>query len=199
MPPSSLLHCSTISNPDPQAPDADRGTNAANGVTIGHVIQMELLGVRVELPANTPVVMLRETAERSRVLPILIGGPEAAAIHAAMEGIVPPRPLTHDLAVTVIGVLGATLERIVITEVRNHTYYADLHLRTAKGKVVVSSRPSDAIALAVRADAPIFAEESLLDEAGVVMEDAVEEEDEEAILDEFRDFLDDINPEDFAG
>src|SRR5262245_35655639 len=143
---------------------------------------MELLGVRVELPANTPVVMLRETEERSRVLPILIGGPEASAIHSALEGIVPPRPLTHDLALTVMQALGATLERVVITEVRDHTYYAELHLRTTAGQSVVSSRPSDAIALAVRAQAPIFAQESLLDEAAVDMEPDAEVDDEEAIL-----------------
>ena len=154
--------------------------------------------MRVELPANTPVVMLRETGERSRVLPILIGGPEASAIHSAIEGIVPPRPLTHDLVITLVQALGATLERVVITEVREHTYYAELHLRTASGQTVVSSRPSDAIALAVRVDAPIFAEESLLDEAAVEMEPESEEDDEEAILDEFRDFLDDIRPDDFA-
>jgi bifunctional DNase/RNase len=160
---------------------------------------MELLGVRVELPANTPVVMLRETGERTRVLPILIGGPEASAIHSAIEGIVPPRPLTHDLAVTVMQALGATLERVLITEVREHTYYAELHLRTTGGQTVVSSRPSDAIALAVRADAPIFAEETLLDEAAVEMDPDSDDDDEEAILDEFRDFLDDISPDDFAG
>ncbi len=156
--------------------------------------------MRVELPANTPVVMLREDgADRPRVLPILIGGPEASAIHSAMEGIVPPRPLTHDLALTVIQTLGATLEKVVITEVREHTFYAQLHLRTAAGETVVSSRPSDAIALAVRATAPIFADEALLDEAAVEVPEVDEDEgDEEAILDEFRDFLDDVNPEDFA-
>jgi bifunctional DNase/RNase len=161
---------------------------------------MELLGVRVELPANTPVVMLREDTERGRVLPILIGGPEASAIHSALEGIVPPRPLTHDLAVTVFQALGATLERVVITEVREHTFYAELHFRSATGQTVVSSRPSDALALAVRTETPIFAEEALLDEAGVEAPDASEdgEADEEAILDEFRDFLDDITPDDFA-
>jgi bifunctional DNase/RNase len=160
---------------------------------------MELLGVRVELPANTPVVMLREEGEGARVLPILIGGAEASAIHTALEGIVPPRPLTHDLAVTVIQSLGATLERVLITEVRDHTFYAELHLRTPSGQTVVSSRPSDAIALAVRVSAPIFAEEALLDEAAVAAPEAVEDGgDEEAILDEFRDFLDDITPDDFA-
>lgn len=159
---------------------------------------MELLGVRVELPANTPVVMLREDGERGRVLPILIGGPEASAIHSALEGIVPPRPLTHDLSVTVFEALGATLERVLITEVREHTFYAELHFRTPTGQTVVSSRPSDAIALAVRTEAPIFAEESLLDEAAVEAPEVGEDDDEEAILDEFRDFLDDITPDDFA-
>lgn len=160
---------------------------------------MELLGVRVELPANTPVVMLREDEGRGRVLPILIGGPEASAIHSALEGIVPPRPLTHDLAVTVFEALGATLERVLITEVREHTFYAELHFRTATGQTIVSSRPSDAIALAVRTEAPIFAEESLLDEAAVEAPEVGEDgDDEEAILDEFRDFLDDITPDDFA-
>ena len=160
---------------------------------------MELLGVRVELPANTPVVMLREhETERPRVLPILIGGPEASAIHSAMEGIVPPRPLTHDLLVTVMLALGATLERVVITEVREHTFFAELHMRTAAGEIVVSSRPSDAIALSVRTAAPIFAEEALLDEAAVEAPEEAQEGDEEAILDEFRDFLDDVSPDDFA-
>lgn len=160
---------------------------------------MELLGVRVELPANTPVVMLREEGpERPRVLPILIGGPEASAIHSAMEGILPPRPLTHDLLVTVLQTLGATLEHIVITEVREHTFFAELHLLNAGGQMVVSSRPSDAIALAVRTGSPIFAEEALLDEAAVDAPEETEGGDEEAILDEFRDFLDDVNPEDFA-
>ncbi len=160
---------------------------------------MELIGVRVELPANTPVVMLREQqADRPRVLPILIGGPEASAIHSAVEGVVPPRPLTHDLLVEVLRTLGASLVRIVITEVRDHTFYAQLHLLTASGEQTVSCRPSDAIALAVRTDSPIFAEEALLDEAAVEAPVDVDEGDEEAILDEFRDFLDDISPDDFA-
>jgi bifunctional DNase/RNase len=159
---------------------------------------MELLGVRVELPANTPVVVLREETDRARVLPILIGGPEAAAIHTALEGITPPRPLTHDLTVTVFQALGATLERVVITEVREHTFFAELHFRSASGDTVVSSRPSDAIALAVRTSSPIFADEALLDQAAVEAPEAdADEGDEEAILDEFRDFLDDIKPDDF--
>lgn len=156
--------------------------------------------MRVELPANTPVVMLRETDDgRGRVLPILIGGPEAAAIHAALEGIVPPRPLTHDLAVVLLATLGARLDKVVITEVRDHTFYAELHLHTDAGEAVVSSRPSDAIAIAVRTGSPIFATEALLDEAAVELNETEEDDDEEAILDEFRDFLDDVRPEDFEG
>ncbi|HQZ34145.1 MAG TPA: bifunctional nuclease family protein [Ilumatobacteraceae bacterium] len=161
---------------------------------------MELLGVRVELPANTPVVMLREVGpDRPRVLPILIGGPEASAIHSALEGIVPPRPLTHDLLVVVIEALGASLTRVVITEVREHTFYAELHLTTTAGIRTLSCRPSDAIALAVRTETPIFAEDSLLDEAAVEASIEAGDVTEEAILDEFRDFLDDISPDDFAG
>lgn len=160
---------------------------------------MELIGVRVELPANTPVVVLREADhERPRLLPILIGGPEASAIHTALEGIVPPRPLTHDLLAAVLNSLGATLDHVLITEVREHTFFAELHLRTGAGEIVVSSRPSDAIALAVRTESPIFAAESLLDEVAVETPDETDEGDEEAILDEFRDFLHDVNPEDFA-
>ena len=137
---------------------------------------MELLGVRVELPANTPVVMLREYETEH----------------------VPPRPLTHDLLVVVIQALGASLTRVVITEVREHTFYAELHLLTAVGEQKLSCRPSDAIALAVRTSAPIFAEEALLDEAAVEAPMDADDVTEEAILDEFRDFLDDISPDDFA-
>jgi uncharacterized protein len=159
---------------------------------------MELVGVRVEVPANTPVVVLREQTGNHRLLPILIGTPEAASIHAALEGIVPPRPLTHDLMVNVLKTLGATLSSIVVTEIRDHVFFAELNLDVSGTPRVVSSRPSDAIALAVRTGSPIYATEGLLDEAG--QSPALEPADEqEAIIDEFRDFLDDLNPEDFKG
>ena len=158
---------------------------------------MELVGVRVEIPANTPMVLLREQDGQQRLLPIYIGSPEASAIHYALEGIEPPRPLTHDLLMTIIGVLGATLENVVITEVRDHTYYAELHLSTADGERVVSSRPSDAIALAVRCEAPIFAVDQLIDEVGQLPEPEPEEQAEE-IIDEFKDFIDNVTPDDFA-
>ena len=159
---------------------------------------MEIVGVRVEVPANTPVVVLREQTGSHRLLPILIGTPEAASIHAALEGIEPPRPLTHDLMVILLETLGATLSSIVVTEIRDHVFFAELNLDVRGTKKVVSSRPSDAIALAVRTGSPIFATEHLLDEAG--QSPALEPADEEeAIIDEFRDFLDDLNPEDFRG
>lgn len=163
------------------------------------MVLLELLGVRIELPANTPVVLLREVEGRRRLLPILIGTHEAQAIHSALENQVPPRPLTHDLFRNTLVDLGATLERVVITEIREHTYFAVLHLNGSTGAHQISSRPSDAIALAVRMDAPIYADETLIDEVGQeepVADDEAGEADEE-ILDEFHDFIESIKPEDF--
>ncbi len=160
---------------------------------------MELLGVRVEVPANTPVLMLREQEGRQRLLPIYIGGPEATAIHYVLEGVTPPRPLTHDLFVNVLGALDVSLTAVVVTEVHDHTYFAELHLQVGQERKVVSSRPSDAIALAVRTGTPIFASGELLDEVGQEPEPEPEPEaPNEAIVDEFRDFLDTVSPDDFA-
>ena len=164
---------------------------------------MDLVGVRVELPDNTPVMLLREQAGERRVLPILIGTPEATAIHYAIEGIKSPRPLTHDLFASVLERLQATLERVVVVAIREYTYFAELHLVTPLGPQVVSSRPSDAIALATRTKSAIFATSSLLDQVAQSSPEAqslMEREDSaDAILDEFRDFIDSINPEDFSG
>ncbi len=159
---------------------------------------MELVGVRVEIPANTPMVLLREQQGRHRLVPIYIGNPEATSIHYALEGVVPPRPLTHDLFVETLEALGATLEKVVVTEMRDHTYFAEIHLETSSGAKVVSSRPSDAIALAVRCEAPLYAAEALVDEVG---QDPPPEPEEEAaeIIDEFHDFIENVSPEDFAG
>jgi uncharacterized protein len=169
------------------------------GDTLTSMVPMDLVEVRLEVPANTPVVILRESTGRRRLLPILIGGPEAQSIHLAIEGVQPPRPLTHDLFRSVLEVLGVELVRIVVTEVRDHTYYAELHLTGPAGEQVVSSRPSDAIALAARFGAPIFADADLLDAVSQeeVPEDDTDEEPDEEILDEFRDFIASVNPEDF--
>ena len=165
------------------------------------MIELELVAVRVELPSNTPVVVLRELEGRRRQLSIFIGGPEATAIAFALEEVETPRPLTHDLFCDVLDELNVQLERVVLTELRDTTYYADLHLRSASGEQHVSARPSDAVALAVRVGCPIFASEKVLDEAGFV-EDADEEEgpeeSPEAVVEEFRQFIDQVSPDDFA-
>ena len=160
---------------------------------------MELLGVRLELPANAPVVLLREQVGELRVLPIYIGPEEAKAIALALEGVIPPRPLTHDLLRDVLGALDVTVVRISITALEDRTFFAELELRVDGRTVRVSARPSDAIALAVRVDAPIFAAESVLDEAAAPQEDEGEDgQEQEEIVEEFREFIDQVNPEDFA-
>jgi bifunctional DNase/RNase len=149
---------------------------------------MRVVGVRVELPANQPVVLLREE-DGVRYLPIWIGAVEASAIAFQQQGVQTPRPLTHDLLRDVIGALGVRLEAVHITELRDDVYYAELRF---SGGVTVSARPSDAIALALRAEVEILASDSVL-EAGIEIPD--EQEDE---VEKFREFLDTITPEDFA-
>lgn len=164
------------------------------------MVPMELVGVRVELPSNTPIVLLRTSeAEEadSRILPIFIGGPEATAIALAHEGVEPPRPMTHDLFAQALDAMEVSVERVVITELRERTFFADLHMRSPGEARVMSARPSDAIALAVRMDVPIFAEDELLAEVGYSDEPDVEEESED-VVEEFRDFIDSVKPEDFA-
>jgi bifunctional DNase/RNase len=161
------------------------------------VHQMEIVGVRVELPANTPMMLLKETDGDGRLLPILIGNPEAASIHAAMQGIRPPRPLTHDLLCSVIEVLDHRIERVTITEIRDHVFMAELSLVDGDGaQTSMSCRPSDACALAIRTEAPIFASDDVMNAAGQ-SEPATADEEEEELLDEFQDFLESVNPDDF--
>ena len=156
-------------------------------------IPLELVGVRIELPTNTPILLLRER-DGDRYLPIWIGTAEATAIALALEGVHPVRPMTHDLLRNVLEALDAQVARIVITDLRDGTFYADLVLTGPDGdEVVVSSRPSDAIALSARTAAPVFAEASLLEEAGVEIHDESEEEE----IERFREFLEDVTPEDF--
>ena len=181
-------------------PVVDPGlTHRPNRTTLDDMTPLELVGVRIEVPANTPMMLLQESGGSRRLLPIYIGHPEAASIHTAIEGIDPPRPLTHDLFVTVLGATEVELERVVITEVRDHTFYAELHLIVGGDERVVSARPSDGVALAVRSGTPIYAAEELLDEAGQPAEIAEGGDGEEAeIIDEFKDFIEHVNPDDFA-
>lgn len=164
--------------------------------------EMELVGVRIELPSNAPIVLLRETDGEGRLLPIFIGGAEAQAIALAMEEVETPRPMTHDLFKDVLDHLGVRLERIVVTELRDRTFFAELELAGGNGARRISSRPSDAVALAVRTGAPIFVADSVLDAAGHTVEPEDSEGDEtpaEEVLDQFREFLDQVTPEDFNG
>ena len=166
------------------------------------MVEMELVGVRLELPANTPIVLLREQEGRRRVLPIYIGGPEAAAIAYALEGVESPAPLTHDLMKNVLDELGVHLVRVLVTDMREHTYFAELHLERDGQLTTVSSRPSDSIALAVRTGSPIYAVEHVVDEYAQEQVDEDEAEPpasraQEEILEEFRDFIENVNPEDF--
>jgi uncharacterized protein len=157
-------------------------------------IPLEIVGVRVELPSNQPIVLLKEQ-EGTRYLPIWIGANEATAIATAMEGVTPPRPLTHDLMRSVIDAVGALAVRVVITEMRDSIFFADLSLDVSGKEVNVSSRPSDAIALAVRTGTPVLAAPAVLEEAGVHFED----EDEEEEVARFREFLEEVTVEDFLG
>lgn len=160
---------------------------------------MLLHDVRVDVPTNTPVVLLREEDGIGRTLPIYIGAPEASAIAYAMRGTVPERPYTHDLMRDLLVTLGATIDRIIITELRNSIYFAEIHLTQAGREQIVSSRPSDAIALAARTGTPIFANDELIDAEGVIL--AVEEDedaDPEVLVDEFKHFIEQVRPEDFT-
>jgi uncharacterized protein len=146
------------------------------------------MGVRVEMPSNQPLVLLREVTGE-RYLPIWIGAVEATAIAFAQQGVVPPRPLTHDLMKDVIGALDAELREVQITDVRDGVFFATLVFSTG---AQVSARPSDSIALALRTGTRIVCSEEVLDEAGLAV--PAEQEDE---VEKFREFLDHVTPEDF--
>ena len=149
-----------------------------------------MVGVRVEMPSNQPIVLLREVAGE-RYLPIWIGAAEATAIAFAQQGVVPPRPLTHDLMRDLIGAMGNELNEVRITEMRDGVFYAVLVLSSG---AEVSARPSDSIALALRTGSKIVCAEDVLEEAGLEVPE--EEEDE---VEKFREFLDSVSPEDFEG
>jgi bifunctional DNase/RNase len=153
------------------------------------VRELSVIGVRVELPTNQPIVLLREV-DGDRYLPIWIGAVEATAIAYEQQGVKPARPLTHDLLRDLLTALSAPLRAVEIVELKDSIFYADLLIGDS---VRVSARPSDAIALALRVGAPVRCAEQVLDEAGIIIPD--EQEDE---VEKFREFLDQVRPEDFA-
>ncbi len=156
------------------------------------MLKMELHGVNLDVMTNQPVVILRDpTAER--FLPIWIGQFEATAILMELQGVKPSRPLTHDLLKSVIENFKASVGQIVISDLQDGTFFAKIHLTVDSVDLQIDARPSDAIALAVRTKAPIYAEESVLDKASVLTGEG-----EEAQVEQFRDFLQNIDPNDFG-
>jgi uncharacterized protein len=167
------------------------------------MVEVRLRAVRVDLQSDTPVLLLQETQEPGRTLPIFIGTPEATAIAYALQGVSMPRPMTHDLMKDLLDALDVDLERVLITEMRSATYFAELQLRRGQTRSTVSSRPSDAIALAVRTGSPLYVADDLMDAEGIVLAIETGDDDEDAqsnpdeLVGQFRQFLESIKPEDF--
>jgi uncharacterized protein len=157
--------------------------------------EMVIYGVSFDLVGKQPIVLLK-TADGNKFLPIWIGHPEAAAILMKLQGAATPRPMTHDLFSETLSQLEAQVTRVCVTELRDNTFFATITIQQDSSEIEVDSRPSDAIALAVRAEAPIFAEDRVLDESAIEFEG--DEVNEEEIVDEFRKFLDRVTPEEFA-
>ncbi|MEY2637910.1 MAG: hypothetical protein RLZZ194_400 [Actinomycetota bacterium] len=157
------------------------------------MIPVEVVGVRIEMPSNQPIVLLKEISG-SRYLPIWVGTAEATAIAFSQQGMIPQRPLTHDLLVNILENQKIKLRSVHLTELRDGVFYSDLILVDEQGgEEKISSRPSDALALAVRVDAPILARTELFDAAGISIPEQGEDE-----IEKFKEFLDEISPEDFA-
>ena len=155
---------------------------------------MTIYGVSFDVIGKQPIVLLK-TIEGNKFLPIWIGHPEAAAILIKLQGTELPRPMTHDLLTSIIGRFEADVARITVTELKESTFYATLTLSKEGETIDIDSRPSDALALAVRTDAPIFASTALIDENAIEFEREVD--DTEEIVESFRDFLESVSPEDF--
>lgn len=168
------------------------------------MVAMQVVGVRIEMPSNQPIVLLKEI-DGVRFLPIWVGAVEATAIAFAQQGVIPPRPLTHDLMQDIVESLDATLTAVQVTAMEEGVFMASLLMRDPHGNAVsVSARPSDAIALALRTHSNILADSDLLDSVGIEIPDdvaqgAMSASGESSEMERFREFLDEINPEDFAG
>lgn len=158
------------------------------------LVRVELSGIRIQLPSQSPVMLLRE-ADGAIHVPIWIGPVEAASIASALEGVEPERPMTHDLLVDVIQALGSELVRVTITDVQQAVFFAELHIKTEGGQAEVSCRPSDAIAIATRLGAPLFVSAEVMEQAGIELHDESAEDE----IEQFREFLDGLSPQDFAG
>jgi uncharacterized protein len=158
--------------------------------------EMVIYGVSFDMVGKQPIVLLK-TVDSNKFLPIWIGHPEAAAILMKLQGASTPRPMTHDLLVDVLGELEVKCAQVAVTELRDNTFFATITLSVNGREVEIDSRPSDALALAVRSGAPIFAAEDVIAESAIEFEHEVE--DTEEVVDRFKQFLDEVTPEDFAG
>jgi bifunctional DNase/RNase len=159
------------------------------------MVEMTIYGVSFDLVGKQPIVLLK-TADGNKFLPIWIGHPEAAAILMKLQGASAPRPLTHDLLVNILGELNVEVLRVTVTELRENTFYASITIQQDGSELEIDSRSSDAIAIAVRAHAPIFAADAVVEESAIEFEG--EDVNEEEIVDEFKRFLDRVSAEDFA-
>jgi uncharacterized protein len=157
--------------------------------------EMLIYGVSFDMVGKQPIVLLK-TADGNKFLPIWIGHPEAAAILMKLQGAATPRPMTHDLVTEMLGQLEARVVRIAVTELRDNTFYAMITVAVDGSEIEIDSRPSDAIALAVRAEAPIFVADSVIEESAIEFEH--EDVNEEEVVEEFKKFLDEVKPEDFS-
>jgi uncharacterized protein len=157
--------------------------------------EMVIYGVSFDLVGKQPIVLLK-TAEGNKYLPIWIGHSEAAAILMRLQGASTPRPMTHDLVTDMLSQLDAEVVRITVTELKENTFYASITVSQNGSEIEIDSRPSDAIALAVRAEAPIFVADQVIEESAIEFEG--EEVNEEEVVDEFRKFLDNVSPDQFA-
>ena len=164
------------------------------------MVEMHLAAVRVELPTNTPILLLQEVEGAHRTLPIYIGAAEATAIAYALQGVVTARPMTHDLMRDLLGELGAVVDCVVITELRESTFFAEIRLSLGGQRHTVSARPSDAIALAARLGIDGRAEDALLDAEGVQLTEEEPEggPDQDDLVVQFREFIEGVKPEDFS-
>ncbi len=157
--------------------------------------EMVIYGVSFDMVGKQPIVLLK-TVEGNRFLPIWIGHPEAASILMKLQGATTPRPMTHDLLCSMLGELEVRCTQIAVTELRENTFYASITLSVNGREMEIDSRPSDAIALAVRAGAPIFAADEVIAESAIEFEHEVEDTDD--VVEKFKEFLDQVSPEDFG-
>jgi uncharacterized protein len=156
--------------------------------------EMVIYGVSFDMVGKQPIVLLK-TVSGNKFLPIWIGHTEAAAILMKLQGTETPRPMTHDLLSQILGELNAQVAKITVTELRDNTFYALITLRSEASEIEIDSRPSDAIALAVRSNAPIFADDKVIEDSAIEFEHEVE--DTEEVVEKFKEFLENVSPDDF--